>query len=431
MAKETISQKLGDIARRAGVLERQLVNKLFTHTDLIPYVRTKVNPDSIRVCRKYYDLVVDAYIEKKDITLLASERGIHFSDFIEESWRPIDDIINEFIENDAARRIIEVLYRSITNVPTSGVSQFVADVQKNIITGVSLPKTESTDIGSIIQTFRERQEFYIDKFKGGKGIVGIPTGYDKIDNVIDGLRPEHLWVIGGYTNTGKTAASLNIVASLINQGKRPVYYSLEMGKVDILTRLIGIMTAQSGMSVIKGYKHDEDAVSSSLKTIEKSHMSIHNNTYDLSEIEFSMQEESIRQPVDLFVVDFIQLITVKESSSEYETMTKTILGLQQAAKRLKTPIIVLSQISNEGARNANDVVMSFKGSGAIAAAADLAIEISIGEEDKTEWKRKMFEGEDVYMKWNIRKNRHGQVGFVDMLFSGRTGIFKQYNVPNL
>ena len=86
-------------------------------------------------------------------------------------------------------------------------------------------------------------------------------------------------------------------------------------------------------------------------------------------------------------------------------------------------MIVLSQISNEGARNSHDVVMSFKGSGTIASAADLAIEICIGEDDKNEWRRKMNEGEPVVMKWNIRKNRHGKVGYIDMEFNGRTGIF--------
>jgi replicative DNA helicase len=88
--------------------------------------------------------------------------------------------------------------------------------------------------------------------------------------------------------------------------------------------------------------------------------------------------------------------------------------------------MVLSQISNEGAKNTENPVMSFKGSGAIAAAADLAIEIVNGEMDIQQLREKMNNGEVVRMKWQIRKNRHGRIGYIDMEFSGKTGIFTQF-----
>ena len=66
--------------------------------------------------------------------------------------------------------------------------------------------------------------------------------------------------------------------------------------------------------------------------------------------------------------------------------------------------------------------MSFKGSGAIAAAADLAIELQSGEEHIDILREKMKNGTPVQMKWIIRKNRHGRVGTLEMSFDGRTGI---------
>ena len=136
-------------------------------------------------------------------------------------------------------------------------------------------------------------------------------------------------------------------------------------------------------------------------------------------------EEDMKSPVDLFVVDFIQLVTLNNSKSEYETTTETALRFQQTAKKLKKPIMVVSQISNDGAKNQSDVVMSFKGSGAIAAAADLAIEIVHDEEDAKTFKEKIQAGEIVNMKWRVMKNRHGKVGYVSMEFEGNTGIFKE------
>jgi hypothetical protein len=68
--------------------------------------------------------------------------------------------------------------------------------------------------------------------------------------------------------------------------------------------------------------------------------------------------------------------------------------------------------------------MTFKGSGSIASAADFAIEIVRSGEDKSKWLADLQKGEPVDMKWLIRKNRHGRVGYIDMRFNGRTGIFK-------
>jgi replicative DNA helicase len=115
---------------------------------------------------------------------------------------------------------------------------------------------------------------------------------------------------------------------------------------------------------------------------------------------------------------------VKGAKSEYETINASTLEFQMMAKRLKSTVLLLSQVSNDGAKYQDDVVMSFKGSGSIAAAADFAIELQSGEEDRKVWKQKVHAGEPVLMKWQIRKNRHGKTGYVGMMFDGRTGIFE-------
>jgi replicative DNA helicase len=183
------------------------------------------------------------------------------------------------------------------------------------------------------------------------------------------------------------------------------------------------MTNQNGKSIIKGYGN-QDKVAQTMKDLISSKLSIHTTKSNLSEIQFSMYEENITTPVDMFVVDYMQLVQVK-GLSEYAATTACAIEFQQMAKRLAVPTMLLSQISNDGAKMGSEVVMSFKGSGAIAAAADLAIEITVGEDDVSEWKKKLQAGEPVRMKWNIRKNRHGVVGFVEMDFVGNTGIFTE------
>jgi replicative DNA helicase len=233
-------------------------------------------------------------------------------------------------------------------------------------------------------------------------------------------------IVNHNTNVGKTFASLNIVANLIKQNKRVVYYSIEMNSTDILSRILGILTNDNGKSIVKGYAKDKDKVKENIEKIKQSKLSIHSQKSETSEILFSMYEENLRDKVDLFVVDFLQIMTVKNSKSEYETTTTAILSLQQIAKRLNIPVMVLSQISNESAKVEDAVVMGFKGSGAIASAADLAIELKSGEQSRQDWKQKIKEGKLVKIDWSIKKNRHGSIGKMEMAFNGNTGIFEDY-----
>ena len=78
-----------------------------------------------------------------------------------------------------------------------------------------------------------------------------------------------MWIIGGYTNVGKTASALNIAAELIRNKKKVAYFSFEMGQIDILARLIGIMSGESGLSILKGYGKNEDKINEVMEEIRK------------------------------------------------------------------------------------------------------------------------------------------------------------------
>lgn len=423
-------QRIVELRKRADSFEKELISFVIADPSKISKIRTIISKEDFIYFGGQYENVLTSFLNDRDILLEFKQAGYSYTEFATHLFeqgrnniRQIENIARDIKNTSSALNILTLLTNYSENVPDDNLDSFVSDVQKNILNKVSVVDGESSDIDSVIKEFKEKQSFYKDKLENGKGIIGIPTGYKKLDEIIDGLRPEHLWIIGGYANLGKTSASLNIVSSLVKMKKRVVFYSLEMSKTDILSKLVGIMTNQSGLTILKGFPHDEQLVEKAMEKISKSNMTVHNNKYDMDSIEFSMYDENTKSPVDLFVIDFLQLITVKGSRSEYETITGAILRLQQMAKRLKVPIIVLSQISNEGAKANNEVVMSFRGSGSIASAADLAIEIQIGEDDKVIWKTKLFNGEPVKMKWNIRKNRHGKVGFLDMHFTGFTGRF--------
>jgi replicative DNA helicase len=415
--------KYYELQNECRVLEQELISEVFNDLHLIQQVNNILSPEDFVQYGKEYSVLLTCYHEQKNVTNEFIASGLRMSDFvIRTTIRPIEVIAQDILENANSRRALFTLQKAVDDFETGNVNGFISDVQKKLIDSISQKGRESDSIDLTINDYKTLQNLYHEKAKKGE-LIGTSTGYTKLDTIVDGFRPEHLWVVGGYTNMGKTFASLNFAANLIKQGKRVIFYSLEMSKVDIMSRILGILTRDSGLSILKGYARDKSKLEEAFELLSKSNSVIFTGKTDLSEIQMSMHEQSLKQPVDLFIVDFIQLMSVKGAKSEYESITAAATGLQTTAKKLKSTIMVLSQISNDGARHQDQDVMTFKGSGAIASAADLAIEIVRSGENKQEWLDALRKGDPVPMKWIVRKNRHGSVGYLDMMFRGRFGTF--------
>lgn len=412
---------------KSKLLEQEIIGEMISSKSAIPKVFRTLTISDFSHYPKHAEVILNAWKLERSVERELMASSLPIAEFIQmEVVMSIDATCKELKKLNTSKELKAILNSAKDQVPDTGIEEFAAEVQQKIIKTISGAKNENAEIREIVEEFVEYQKIYAEKQKNGGKLLGLETGFPKLDEVIDGLRPGHLWVIGGYTNLGKTYASLNILSNLITGKHRTVFYSLEMSRVDILARILGIRTEQNGNSIAKGFG-DQQKVARAISEIESSGLSIYSTKSELNQILFSIQEESLKQKPALVVIDFLQLITLKNSRSEYETTTQVILELQSIAKRLNVPIIVLSQVSNDSAKNGDQTVMGFKGSGAIAAAADLAIELVSGEETVTELRRKMKADEPVAIKWHIKKNRHGRVGTLDMKFTGKFGIFKEYD----
>lgn len=417
-------EKLAQLREKSQLFEKELLNRIFFSDKEIPKCLTLIDKNDFTKYGQHYEIITDSYRNGKNVLIAFKSTGLSSNEFMNTDliFRPIESICEDLKNVSNSITLWAILQKGVEDIPTENVKSYISEIQQNIIKKIKNGVSVRNDIQSIVQKFEDKKTEYQEKKARGDELLGISTGYKGLDELIDGLRPAHFWVIGGYTNYGKTSFTLNIVANLVKQNKRVVFYSLEMDDTDIFAKLLGILSGENGVSIMKGYGKDTSGINENIKKIINSNISIHTGMFELSEILYSMHEESVSNPTTVFVIDFIQNMTVKNSKSEYETVTACALELQQCAKRLQIPIIALSQISNEGARNVSSV-MSFKGSGAIASAADLAIEIGIDASKKEEWTEKKQKGEPVMMEIDVRKNRHGRTKLIDMIFDMTTGRF--------
>lgn len=284
---------------------------------------------------------------------------------------------------------------------------------------------EETDISDIISEFDATQEEFKKKQFGTSKLIGIPSGFSKIDGAIDGLRPGHFWSIAAYTSAGKTSFLLNLINNLITSN--PVtFFSLEMSKADIISRLLGIETG-IGMTKIMRHEFDTpeqvDKFTKARDRLIKSNLKIYSKTNTLDGIILSMTRDMLRNNTKVFCIDYIQLVRTK-SKNEYEQITEAAQRLQTFARETGCTIIVLSQVSNEHARDPNQEVHGTKGGGSLPASVDLAIEL-FNEDKKEERDDKVHDGKPLSVKAIIKKNRHGRCGYVKLDFTPWNGQFKE------
>lgn len=336
----------------------------------------------------------------------------------------------EKITDASLKRKLKVAGEKIVELADSvkPVQEVLNEASKVLLSSAKTKEMESADIKSGIHDFLDLQAANIQKYEDG-GILGMSTGYKWLDNSIDGIRPGHFWVIGGYTSTGKTFFALNLVKNLIRQKKRVMFISLEMSRTDIVGRLVGIMSNLNSTILLKRphlmKEEFQTEMNEALQELNDSRMALYTAAHDFHGALLSILQEHTKESLDCVFVDYLQLFNAA-GKNEYESMTNISKELQAFAAKTGIPIIALSQISNEGAKNESSV-MSFKGSGAIGASADMAIELKTDMEGITPevLKGKIERHESIPVKMIVKKSRHGVYGGFRCQFSGYFGTFTE------
>jgi replicative DNA helicase len=228
----------------------------------------------------------------------------------------------------------------------------------------------------------------------------IPTPWPALNELIGGLRPGALYVIGGRPGKGKSMIALQL-ATAIAVAERPVaFFSLEMGALELAARALSAET-QIPLGKIDTKQLSEDEK----KRLSVAHTSLASSLYleassgrKVTELRPSLRQiraTAGAMPVAVFV-DYLQLLEA-EGSSLYERVTAISKQLKSLAMELDVPIIALAQLNRQAEnRSGAPSLADLRDSGAIEQDADAVLLLS---EDSL--------GRLVI---SIQKNRQGALG---------------------
>lgn len=340
----------------------------------------------------------------------------------------IDTYIQILEEKRLQRNAIQ-LGHEITELGFQGDPDISNKIREKTI---DFTKTKDNDI-SFDDAFNELNEQAIqfkEQMASGSSLLGCTTGLKKLDELTNGIMPGSLYIVAGYTSSGKTQLTLNLANKLLEQDKRILMMSLEMSPKQVAARMTAIHCGEPIESVKVKYDRfkGESLMPEQLRKIEESQEILRKFPVSISmnsqwtALKAKLVEISILKNYDIIIIDFIQNLQSKED--EYTKLTNIAVELQNFCINTGVTVIATSQIPKDAQINKYDDVISLKGSGAIAEKADVVMLISYDKNFKKEEFDKMkYNNEPLPVVLNIAKNREGKTGGIELSFDTWTGRF--------
>ena len=236
-----------------------------------------------------------------------------------------------------------------------------------------------------------------------------------LQGLTGGMHPGHLWVIGGFSSTGKSAVACNMVADvLVNRDRWAMLVSTEMTQEQYMVRMLSLISGVPQKSIRNGITLPMDNTEGLRKAeqrLGRGNLRIFDTLYRTSDIRSQATRMKEMDGLDVLFVDFLQNVRGDIGDFSFGDATGTILDLQQLAKELRICVVAFSQVSNEMAKwDGDSNFYSFKGSKAIRDAADLAVML---KRDRV--------SQSTNLDFHVMKNRHGELAVIQTAINLPTG----------
>lgn len=253
-----------------------------------------------------------------------------------------------------------------------------------------------------------------------KSVEFMSTGFSRIDKELDGgFLKKEIIILGASTGIGKSIFAGQIFYNLASQGFTCGYFSLEISKEMIVSRLVGQIANIKPARIMNGLlfpeEQDKKAQAKAKVTMFDETMDFYDDLYLLEEIQSTIQANKY----EFVVIDFIQNMLLEGNMDEYSRLSFISVHLQKLAKEMDCCIMALSQLSNKVGREGGKIT-EYKGSGAIAMVADLGFFLERGD-PITDMNGQLLGSQPVRLQ--LRKNRRGISGsYWDLTFTHPGGM---------
>ena len=220
----------------------------------------------------------------------------------------------------------------------------------------------------------------IDSILSNEVEKGIMTGYRDLDENLLGFGKSQLITISARSGIGKTTFAVNTFTYQVMRGYKPMYFSLEMPKSELIKKMLSIqgMIEQHKLRKHTVNEKERETLCNLAEIFAKKTFNIFDKDSSIEYITGKIREEHIKGNCDIVYIDLINRVTTaKRSGSRAEEIGNITRQLKQLAMELEIPIVILAQI-NRGAEQRVDkrpMLSDLKESGSIEEDSDIVISI--------------------------------------------------------
>ena len=265
----------------------------------------------------------------------------------------------------------------------------------------------------VLKTLQEIEEDY-----NSNRDYKLLTGFSGIDKLTAGLHPQELTIIAARPGIGKTNMAVQLAINLGKKGNKVLFVSREMSQTQLCKRIISNAAKVDGQ-LLRQCKllSDDDwkKIGDATGKIAELPIEINTRLATVQEIRGRCRDLRNKDNLDVLIVDYLQLCrSLKKHENRRQEIEDVSRQLKEIAMEFNIPVIALSQLTRDSARNAREPELyDLRETGGIEQDADVVMFLYIPPgTDETQ--------DNFDIKVLVKKQRNGPLGYAFLRYYKRT-----------
>ena len=255
----------------------------------------------------------------------------------------------------------------------------------------------------------------------------LTTGFNNLDNMLDGGLREGLYAIGAMSSIGKTTFSLQIADYLARNNHHVLYYSLEQSSFEMKCKSISRITYETTHKIEESMTSTNIGEGNCISELQQVAMDnairnyfdeinpymhiINGNRPTLEDIEKKVkdfEEEYLEAPV--VFIDYLQILKFDGDKTDKQNIDEAITELKSLSVKYHIPVIVISSLNRNSYREKISME-AFKESGGIEYGCDKIFGLQFVGQGSNGFDVNMAKSLDTRdIELIVLKNRTGRTG---------------------
>ena len=429
---------------RALDVERQIIGGMLLDAEALNECQERLRPEDFHLDKHQvlFEVMADMNTKNLPVDLLTLTDSLEKKDLLQKvggekyllelssevvTWANIGAHSEIVKDKSTLRQLIRTCTTILENCynPPENVSEVLDEAESQIF-----------KIGErqVVQSFHPiasvlKQTFALIEKYSKMELMGVPSGFLDLDQLTGGFQKTDLIILAGRPSMGKTAVTLNMmVNAAIRADKKVAFFSLEMGKEQLVQRIlcreakVNLQELRTGKLPKSHYGQLIDAAGALHKTHIYIDDSVNQNPL---QIRSKCRRLAQQHGLDMVIIDYLQLMSaVGKVENRTQEIAQISRALKALAKELEIPVIALSQLNRsvESRTDGRPMLSDLRESGSIEQDADIVMFI---------FREEVYKPDDPALKGRakliVAKQRNGPIGDVDLTFVREYASFESYS----